>query len=381
MTRARIRDLGIAIGEHPTGPHNAITDVSGVLVGHTTVVYDEPSVARTGVTMVLPRDGRVAEDRAFAGFHRFNGNGEMTGLLWVEESGLLTSAIGITNTHQVGTVRDAMTKHAARHGLSGWYLPVVAETYDGRLNDIGAFHVTEEHVYQAIDSASDGSVAEGNVGGGTGMVCHEFKGGIGTSSREVDTSSGQYVVGALVQANYGARQHLRVNGVPVGKEIGYEVTPSVLQHTVGGGSIIIIVATDAPLLPFQCRRLAQRATVGLARVGGTGPQRQWRHISGVRNRQPRAQGRRRPGDVVYDAERPHGPDVRRDGGGSGGVRPERARRGGNDRWPQRPHGPRTAPRRAPTGDGQVRAAQTDGQMIAGLRIRDPTRGVPAPTRP
>ena len=270
MTHARIRDLGIAIGEHPTGPHNAITDVSGVLVGHTTVVYDEPRVARTGVTMVMPRGGRVAEDRAFAGFHRFNGNGEMTGLLWVEESGLLTSAIGITNTHQVGTVRDAMTKHAARHGLSGWYLPVVAETYDGRLNDIGAFHVTEEHVYQAIDSASDGPVAEGNVGGGTGMVCHEFKGGIGTSSRVVDTSSGQYVVGALVQANYGARQHLRVNGVPVGKEIGYEVTPSVLQHTVGGGSIIIIVATDAPLLPFQCRRLAQRATVGLARVGGTG---------------------------------------------------------------------------------------------------------------
>lgn len=270
MTRARIRDLGIVIGDHPTGTHNAITDVPGVLVGHTTVVYDEPSVARTGVTMVLPRGGNIASDRTFAGFHRFNGNGEMTGLLWVEESGLLTSAIGITNTHQVGTVRDAMIKHATRHGLRGWYLPVVAETYDGGLNDIAAFHVTEEHVYQAIDSASEGPVAEGNVGGGTGMVCHEFKGGIGTSSRVVGTNSGQYVVGALVQANYGARRHLRVDGVPVGREIGYDHTPSIRQDIVGGGSVIIIVATDAPLLPFQCRRLAQRATVGLARVGGYG---------------------------------------------------------------------------------------------------------------
>ena len=270
MTRARIRDLDIVIGDYPTGTHNAITDVPGVLVGHTTVVYDEPSIARTGVTMVLPRGGNIAADRAFAGFHRFNGNGEMTGLLWVEESGLLTSAIGITNTHQVGTVRDAMTKHATRRGLSGWYLPVVAETYDGGLNDIAAFHVTEEHVYQAIESASDGPVAEGNVGGGTGMVCHEFKGGIGTSSRIVKTASGQYVVGALVQANYGARRHLRVDGAPAGREIGYDHTPSIWQDVAGGGSIIIIVATDAPLLPFQCRRLAQRATVGLARVGGTG---------------------------------------------------------------------------------------------------------------
>ncbi len=270
MTRARIRDLGIVIGDHPTGAHNAITDVAGVRVGHTTVVYDEPRVARTGVTMVLPRGGNIAADRAFAGYHRFNGNGEMTGLLWVEESGLLTSAIGITNTHQVGTVRDAMVKHAARQGLRGWSLPVVAETYDGRLNDIGAFHVTEEHVYQAIDSASGGPVAEGNVGGGTGMVCHEFKGGIGTSSRVVETASGEYVIGVLVQANYGARQHLRVNGVPVGKEIGYDHTPSVLEQMTTDGSIIIIVATDAPLLPFQCRRLTQRATVGLARVGGSG---------------------------------------------------------------------------------------------------------------
>ena len=270
MTRARIRDLDIVVGDHPTGAHNAITDVPGVLVGHTTVVYDEPSVARTGVTMVLPRGGNIASDRTFAGFHRFNGNGEMTGLLWVEESGLLTSAISITNTHQVGTVRDAMIKHATRHGLRGWYLPVVAETYDGGLNDIAAFHVTEEHVYQAIESASAGPVAEGNVGGGTGMVCHEFKGGIGTSSRVVSTKSGQYVVGALVQANYGERRHLRFNGVPVGKEIGYDHTPSVWQDIVGGGSIIIIVATNAPLLPFQCRRLAQRATVGLSRVGGYG---------------------------------------------------------------------------------------------------------------
>ena len=270
MTRPRIRELGIEIGEHPTGEHNAITDVAGVLVGHTTVIHDEPRIARTGVTMILPRDGRIAEDRAFAGFHRFNGNGEMTGLLWVEESGTLSSAIGITNTHQVGTVRDAMTKHATRTGLQGWYLPVVAETYDGRLNDIAAFHVTEEHVYQAIEAAASGPVAEGNVGGGTGMVCHEFKGGIGTSSRLVDTASGRYTIGALVQANYGLRRHLRVNGVPVGEEIGYGHTPSIWQDMTGGGSIIIVVATDAPLLPFQCRRLAQRATVGLARAGGSG---------------------------------------------------------------------------------------------------------------
>ena len=270
MTRARIRDLGISIGYMPTGEHNAITDVPGVLVGHTTVVHDEPRVARTGVTMIIPRDGAITDDMAFAGYHSFNGNGEMTGLLWIEESGMLGSAIGITNTHQVGVVRDALVAQAVEKGHRGWFLPVVAETYDGFLNDIGAFHVTQEHVFQAIESAKSGPVEEGNVGGGTGMMCHEFKGGIGTSSRIAETGTGQYVVGALVQANYGTRRLLRVDGVPVGREIGLEHTPTPWQSSRGQGSIIVIVATNAPLIPAQCKRLAQRATVGLARVGGVG---------------------------------------------------------------------------------------------------------------
>ncbi|MCI0439258.1 MAG: P1 family peptidase [Chloroflexi bacterium] len=268
--RSRLRDLGITIGQMPTGPHNAITDVPGVRVGHTTLVYDEPHVARTGVTMVVPRDGRIDEDRAFAGYHSFNGNGEMTGIAWVEESGMLTSPIGITNTHQVGVVRDAIVEYAVQRGLQGWFLPVVAETYDGFLNDIGAFHVKKEHVFQALESAKGGPVEEGCVGGGTGMMCHGFKGGIGTSSRVAETQSGRYVVGALVQANYGARHHLRVDGVPVGREIGPEHTPLPHEAQAESGSIIVVVATDAPLIPAQCRRLAQRATVGLARVGGTG---------------------------------------------------------------------------------------------------------------
>ncbi len=270
MARARIRDLGISIGYMPTGQHNAITDVPGVLVGHTTVVHDEPRVARTGVTMIIPRDGAIADDRAFAGYHSFNGNGEMTGVLWIEESGMLGSAIGITNTHQVGVVRDALVAQAVEKGHRGWFLPVVAETYDGFLNDIGAFHVTQDHVFQAIASAKSGPVEEGNVGGGTGMTCHEFKGGIGTSSRIAETDTGQYVVGALVQANYGTRRLLRVDGVPVGREIGPEHTPTPWQSSSGQGSIIVIVATNAPLIPAQCKRLAQRATVGLARVGGVG---------------------------------------------------------------------------------------------------------------
>lgn len=270
MARARIRDLGISIGYMPTGEHNAITDVPGVLVGHTTVVHDEPRVARTGVTMIVPREGAIADDKAFAGYHSFNGNGEMTGLLWIEESGMLGSAIGITNTHQVGVVRDALVAHAVEKGHRGWFLPVVAETYDGFLNDIGAFHVTQDHVFQAIASAKSGPVDEGNVGGGTGMTCHEFKGGIGTSSRIAETDTGQYVVGALVQANYGTRRLLRVDGVPVGREIGPEHTPTPWQSSSGQGSIIVIVATNAPLIPAQCKRLAQRATVGLARVGGVG---------------------------------------------------------------------------------------------------------------
>ncbi len=271
MPRARLRDLSLGIGRTPTGRHNAITDVDGVLVGHTTLIHDEPRIARTGVTVVVPREGAIWSDNAFCGCFSFNGNGEMTGIPWIEESGLLGSIIGITNTHQVGLVRDALVEYAVDNGYAErWLLPVVAETYDGFLNDIDAFHVTGEHVFQAIASASGGTPAEGCVGGGAGMICHGFKGGIGTSSRLVETKSGRFTVGALVQANYGARADLRVDGVPVGLEIGPEAVPLPGDPGTGGGSIIVILATDAPLLPIQCRRLARRATVGLARAGGSG---------------------------------------------------------------------------------------------------------------
>ncbi len=271
MTRKRLRELGITVGTMPTGPHNAITDVPGVWVGHATLVRDEPSVARTGVTVIVPRGEATREDFTFAGFHRFNGCGEMTGLLWVEESGLLCSPVAITNTFQVGLVRDTLIRFAVeRYGIEAFHLPVVGETYDGWLNDISAFPLTREHLFEAMDAAGPGPVAEGNVGGGTGMICHGFKGGIGTASRLADCKSGRYTVGALVQANYGARADLRVDGVPVGRKIGPDRVPLPFKPASDDSSIIVVVATDASLLPTQCRRLAQRATVGLARVGGVG---------------------------------------------------------------------------------------------------------------
>lgn len=271
MNRSRLRDLGISIGNLPTGPHNAITDVSGVWVGHSTLITDQPRVARTGVTVVVPREGQIRHDYAFAGYHRFNGNGEMTGLQWVAESGLLTSPIALTNTHQVGVVRDALIEYELRlHEGADWQLPVVAETWDGFLNDIGAFHLTKAHLFEAMADAKAGKVAEGNVGGGTGMICHAFKGGIGTSSRVVSVADDAYTVGVFVQSNYGQRHDLRVDGVPVGREIDEERVPFPWTEPTPTSSIIVIIATDAPLLPVQCNRLAQRATVGLARVGGTG---------------------------------------------------------------------------------------------------------------
>lgn len=277
MSRPRLRDLGIVIGTLPTAANNAITDIPGVKVGHATLIYDQPRVARTGVTIIFPREKPIWQNQAFAAYHSFNGNGEMTGLPWLDESGMLGSPIGITNTHQVGIVRDTLVDYEIRNGYEhGFLLPVVAETFDGWLNDIDAFHITRQHVYEAIGNASGGAVPEGNVGGGTGMMCHGFKGGIGTSSRVVSVEGEQFTVGVLVQANYGRRHHLRVDGVPVGKEITPELVPVPLRSPAppvpkpGDGSIIIIVGTDAPLLPIQCRRLAQRATVGLARVGGTG---------------------------------------------------------------------------------------------------------------
>jgi D-aminopeptidase len=271
MTRPRLRDLGITIGVHPTGPFNAITDVPGVWVGHHTLIYDEPRIARTGVTVINVREGAIWNDSAFAGFHSFNGCGEMTGLVNIEEFGLLSSPIAITNTHQVGLARDAILAYGRENGLGDISsLNVVAETYDGWLNDMDAFHLTKAHVIQALTSAATGPVAEGNVGGGTGMICHDFKGGIGTSSRVVECKSGRYIVGALVQANHGERAHFRVDGVPVGREIGPDRVPDPWLEPPKGGSIIVVIATDAPLLADQCKRLARRATVGLARVGGIG---------------------------------------------------------------------------------------------------------------
>jgi len=285
----RIRDLGIVIGRGRPGPLNAITDVAGVRVGHTTLVSgDGPLVVgqgpvRTGVTVVLPRDRGDVREPVFAGAHRLNGNGELTGLEWVRESGMLTTPIAITNTHSVGVVRDALVAAAldeTEPTSSWWSLPVVGETYDGLLNDMNGFHVRPEHLQAALEAAASGSVAEGAVGGGTGMVCHEFKGGIGTSSRVVPEDRGGYTVAALVQANYGKREWLRVDGVPVGAEIGTDEVPSPYDQAEaidrrgtpppGSGSIIVVLATDAPLLPHQCERLAQRAGLGIARAGGTG---------------------------------------------------------------------------------------------------------------
>jgi D-aminopeptidase len=256
----RARELGIEIGSLEPGPLDAITDVEGVRVGHSTLVEGED--VRTGVTVVLP-----PEEPVFAAPFRLNGNGEMTGLEWVRESGLLTTPVAITNTHSVGVVRDALVRAAvARDDAPDWSLPVVAETWDGFLNDINGFHVCEEHVFAAIEAAADGPVDEGNVGGGTGMICHEFKGGIGTASRR--TKDG-HTVGVLVQANHGRRGRLAVAGAPVGADIGPDRIP-VPGNKQGAGSIIVLVATDAPLLPHQCDRLTRRAALAIGRTGGVG---------------------------------------------------------------------------------------------------------------
>jgi len=285
----RSRDLGIRIGIGTPGRENAITDVAGVRVGHTTLISgDGPLVVgrgpvRTGVTVVVPHDGDPFAEPIFAGCHTLNGNGELTGLEWIREAGKLVSPIAITNTHSVGVVRDALVRHAAEgrpRGAPFWSLPVVGETWDGALNDIDGFHVRPEHVDAALEAASSGLVAEGNVGGGTGMVCHEFKGGIGTASRVVGVDEGGWTVGVLVQANYGRRELLRIDGVRVGEAIPVSEVPAPYERPplgtvpagdpAGAGSIIVVVATDAPLLPHQCARLAQRAGLGIARMGGTG---------------------------------------------------------------------------------------------------------------
>jgi len=268
----RARDLGIPFDGAP-GTLNAITDVAGVEVGLTTLISGSGKLVvgqgpvRTGVTAVLPRGKKSINDPVFAGWYSLNGNGEMTGTTWVEESGFLEGPVMITNTHSVGVVRDAVIQWRFDHGaadLSGywWSLPVVAETWDGELNDINGFHVKPEDARHALDSAASGAVAEGNVGGGTGMICNGFKGGTGTASRKLIAKDGGYTVGVLVQCNYGVQSQLRIAGIAVGREL-----PVGIPHNDDTGSIIVVVATDAPLLPSQLKRLARRVPLGLGRMG------------------------------------------------------------------------------------------------------------------
>jgi L-aminopeptidase/D-esterase-like protein len=292
------RALGVPLPGTP-GPHNAITDVAGVEVGHATIISGTGRLqvgkgpVRTGVTAILPR-GRVGHDSAFAAWFSLNGNGEMTGTTWIREGGILETPILITNTHSVGIARDALIEWLRAHGRDfSWALPVVAETYDGLLNDINGFHVKREHVFAALDSARSGPVPQGAVGGGTGMLCNGFKGGIGSSSRKLTERAGGYTVGVLVQCNYGSRRHLRIAGVPVGDLITdapfcymSEVLPAaerlqnvplctmrtqpqqVREEEYDVGSIIIVVATDAPVLPHQLDRIVKRAALGIGKLGG-----------------------------------------------------------------------------------------------------------------
>jgi D-aminopeptidase len=302
--KPRERDLKLPIGGTP-GPLDAITDVAGVEVGQTTLISGSGKLVvgkgpvRTGVTVIHPR-GKANADPVFGAWFTLNGNGEMTGTTWLQESGLLEGPIAITNTHSVGVVRDAIIQWevSQKNALQPWWLPVVAETYDGALNDINGFHVRPEHVFAALDRASGGLPQEGSVGGGTGMVCHGFKGGIGTASRKLPEAQGGYTVGVLVQCNYGLRRDLRIAGVPVGEEIsdlgtciansdplpagsrprcdqgrGGGDPPSPEQREPGEeeqGSIIVVVATDAPLLPHQLKRVATRVSLGIGRQGGFG---------------------------------------------------------------------------------------------------------------
>ena len=276
QTRPRARDLGVPFDGAP-GPNNSITDVRGVEVGHTTLISGEGKLevgkgpVRTGVTAIHPR-GKTNHDAVFAAWFTLNGNGEMTGTTWIEDSGFLDGPIMITNTHSVGVVRDAVIAWKVEHSspdMEGywWSLPVVAETWDGDLNDINGFHVKPEDAWHALDSAHTGPVEEGSVGGGTGMICNQFKGGIGTSSRVLDTTAGGYTVGVLVQCNYGVREQLRIAGVNVGREIPERASRERTARQQDIGSIIVVVATDAPLIPTQLKRIARRVSLGLGRDG------------------------------------------------------------------------------------------------------------------
>jgi D-aminopeptidase len=291
QTKPRARDLGVPFDGKP-GLYNAITDVKGVEVGHTTLISGSGKLkvgegpVRTGVTAVLPR-GKDSLDPVFGAWFTLNGNGEMTGTTWLEDSGFLDGPVMITNTHSVGVVRDAVIAWRVKKAPPDqagyeWSLPVVAETYDGDLNDINGFHVKPEHAWHALDTAHGGAVEEGNVGGGTGMICNEFKGGIGTSSRVLDAKYGGYTVGVLVQCNYGWRSQLRIAGVPVGREIADH---KVRDNDVG--SIIVVVATDAPMIPTQLKRLARRVSLGLGRDGSYSGDGFGRHLRGLLNREPK----------------------------------------------------------------------------------------------
>jgi len=294
QTRPRARDLGVVLEGTP-GAYNAITDVVGVEVGHTTLISGEGRLTvgrgpvRTGVTVILPR-GKTSSEPVFGAWFTLNGNGEMTGTTWLQEGGFVEDPIAITNTHSVGVVRDAILRwKVGRAGLQPWGLPIVAETYDGNLSDINGFHVKSEHVVAALNNAAGGRVPEGNVGGGTGMMCHQFKGGIGTASRVLSAANGGYTVGVLVQCNYGLREDFRVAGVPIGEAItdlmpcisiadpavrprvprcGTTTSSKASEDEIG--SIIVIVATDAPLLPHQLKRIATRVSLGIGRTGGFG---------------------------------------------------------------------------------------------------------------
>ena len=268
-SKPRARDLGIPLEGSP-GPFNAITDVSNVEVGFATVIEGES--VRTGVTAIHPR-GKADHDPVFGGVFSFNGNGEMTGAAWVDEGGFVEGPICITNTHSVGIVRDTVIDWQVRNGamFQKWSIPVVAETADGWLNDMNGFHVKPEHVMHALDTANSGPIPEGNVGGGTGMICYEFKGGTGTASRKLPKKLGSYTIGALVQANFGRRYQLTVAGVPVGQHITEDAPFTSGENPFREqGSLIVILATDAPLFPYQLKRVAKRATLGMARTGSLG---------------------------------------------------------------------------------------------------------------
>ncbi|MEJ7847962.1 MAG: P1 family peptidase [Pyrinomonadaceae bacterium] len=273
QTKPRARDLGIPF-DGVAGKFNAITDVKGVEVGYTTLISGQGKKAvRTGVTAILPQ-GKSYAGSLFGAWHTLNGNGEMTGTTWLQESGAFGGPIMITNTHSVGVVRDAVIEWGLRKGVTDGYsgdfsLPVVAETWDGFLSDINGFHVKKDHVFTALDSAKSGTPAEGNVGGGTGMVAHQFKAGTGTSSRILDAKDGGYTVGVMVQANYGARRLMKIAGAPVGKEIA-DLMPKEGKADDDSGSIIVVVATDAPVLPHQLKRIVQRVSLGIGLMGGIG---------------------------------------------------------------------------------------------------------------